>query len=156
MKRVLLLTLIAAGCGAFAALAYAWHGEIAPVAPAPVSAFERTPIEQGAALALIGDCRTCYTGPGGTTVAGFDRRRITSVDWAAYPILRFSRVPRAVEVHIVPRPGLPFLGAGEAAHGPTGAALGNAIRDASGRRLATLPPDAARIRRAMMDTPPPR
>lgn len=86
----------------------------------------------------------------------FDRRRITSVDWAAYPILRFSHVPRAVEVHIVPRPGLPFLGAGEAAQGPTGAALGNAIRDASGQRLATLPLDAARIRHAMMDTPPPR
>ncbi|MFG1213134.1 molybdopterin cofactor-binding domain-containing protein [Xanthobacter flavus] len=84
----------------------------------------------------------------------FDRRHITSVDWAAYPILRFSRVPRVVEVHIVPRPGLPFLGAGEAAQGPTGAALGNAIRDASGRRLATLPLDASRIRHAMMDPPP--
>lgn len=84
----------------------------------------------------------------------FDRRRITSVDWAAYPILRFSRVPRAVEVHIIPRPGLPFLGAGEAAQGPMGAALGNAIRDASGRRLATLPLDASRIRHAMMDPPP--
>ena len=84
----------------------------------------------------------------------FDRRRITSVDWAAYPILRFSRVPRAVEVHIVPRPGLPFLGAGEAAQGPTGAALGNAIRDASGQRLATLPLNAGRIRHAMMDSPP--
>ncbi|MFG1249473.1 xanthine dehydrogenase family protein molybdopterin-binding subunit [Xanthobacter flavus] len=84
----------------------------------------------------------------------FDRRRITSVDWAAYPILRFSRVPRAVEVHIIPRPGLPFLGAGEAAQGPMGAALGNAIRDASGRRLATLPLNASRIRHAMMDPPP--
>ncbi|NMN60457.1 CO/xanthine dehydrogenase Mo-binding subunit [Xanthobacter sp. SG618] len=84
----------------------------------------------------------------------FDRRRITSVDWTAYPILRFSRMPRDVEVHIVPRPGLPFLGAGEAAQGPTGAALGNAIRDASGRRLATLPLDASRIRHAMMDPPP--
>lgn len=84
----------------------------------------------------------------------FDRRRITSVDWAAYPILRFSRVPRAVEVHIIPRPGLPFLGAGEAAQGPMGAALGNAIRDASGQRLATLPLDASRIRHAMMDPPP--
>ncbi|MCB4767668.1 molybdopterin-dependent oxidoreductase [Ancylobacter sp. Lp-2] len=76
----------------------------------------------------------------------FDRRRITSIDWAAYPILRFAHVPRAIDVHIVDRPGLPFLGAGEAAQGPTGAAIANAVRDATGQRLHALPLDAAKIR----------
>lgn len=70
MKRVLLLTLVAAGCGALAALTYAWHGEIAPVARPPAGAFDRAQIERGAVLALIGDCRTCHTAPGGTTFAG--------------------------------------------------------------------------------------
>ncbi len=80
----------------------------------------------------------------------FDRRRITSVDWAAYPILRFAHVPRSIEVHIVERPGLPFLGAGEAAQGPTGAAIANAIRNITGARLRALPLDAAKVRTAIM------
>ena len=57
----------------------------------------------------------------------FDRNRITSLNWASYPILRFSSVPDTVDVHIVNRPGQPFLGTGEAGQGPTAAALANAI-----------------------------
>jgi len=68
-----------------------------------------------------------------------DRTRITSVDWASYPILRFSAVPRSVDVVLIDRPGSPFLGAGETAQGPTGAAIANAIADATGRRLRQLP-----------------
>lgn len=78
----------------------------------------------------------------------FDRRRVTSFDWSSYPILRFSSVPERVEVAILDRPGAPFLGVAEAAQGPTGAALANAIRDASGRRLRQLPFTPARIRAA--------
>ena len=78
----------------------------------------------------------------------FDRTRITSVDWSAYPIMRFANVPQAIDVHIVNQPGAPFLGAGEAAQGPTGAALGNAIRDAIGCRLRDLPLTAERIKTA--------
>jgi len=79
----------------------------------------------------------------------FDRTRITSFDWSAYPILRFSSVPEIVEVAIIDRPGAPFLGVAEAAQGPTGAALANAITDATGRRLHQLPFTAARIRAAI-------
>jgi len=43
----------------------------------------------------------------------FDDTRITSIDWQTYPILRFNSVPEKVEVHIINRPGLPFLGSGE-------------------------------------------
>ena len=68
----------------------------------------------------------------------FDRSRVTSVDWASYPIMRFTETP-AVEVALIDRPTLPPLGAGEAACAPVGAALGNAVFDATGVRLRQLP-----------------
>ncbi len=67
----------------------------------------------------------------------FDRRRITSTDWETYPILRFPAAP-AVEVHLVAN-DLPPLGAGEAAQGPTAAAIANAVHDALGVRVRDLP-----------------
>ncbi|WJR79813.1 molybdopterin cofactor-binding domain-containing protein [Bradyrhizobium sp. NP1] len=78
----------------------------------------------------------------------FDRTRVTSVDWSAYPILRFGDVPDSVEVHIIDRPNDGFYGVAEAAQGPSGAALANAIRDATGLRLHELPFTASRIRAA--------
>jgi CO/xanthine dehydrogenase Mo-binding subunit len=68
----------------------------------------------------------------------FDRRRITSNSWTDYPILRFSEVPE-VQVEIIPRPDLEPLGAGEAAHGPVTAAIGNAVFDALEVRVRQLP-----------------
>jgi CO/xanthine dehydrogenase Mo-binding subunit len=79
----------------------------------------------------------------------FDRTRILSRDWGGYPILRFPQVPHSVDVHIVPRPGQPFLGTGEAAQGPTAAALANAIADACGTRFRQLPINRDRIRRTL-------
>jgi nicotinate dehydrogenase subunit B len=79
----------------------------------------------------------------------FDATRITSIDWATYPALRFSAVPDTMEVHIINRPGAPFLGAGEAGQGPSAAALGNAIADATGQRLRDLPLSRERIRAAL-------
>jgi len=79
----------------------------------------------------------------------FDRTRILSRDWAGYPILRFPDVPRSVEVHVVPRPGQPFLGTGEAAQGPASAALANAVADACGARVRQLPITRERLRRAL-------
>jgi CO/xanthine dehydrogenase Mo-binding subunit len=68
----------------------------------------------------------------------FDRRRITSSDWETYPILRFSEVPE-IDVHLIDRPDLPSVGAGEAAQGPTAAAIGNAVAAAVGVRVRDLP-----------------
>jgi nicotinate dehydrogenase subunit B len=68
----------------------------------------------------------------------FDRRRITSVDWESYRILPFSAVPE-VSVEIAPGDGNPSLGAGEAAQGPTAAAIGNALAAAAGVRVRDLP-----------------
>ena len=69
----------------------------------------------------------------------FDRTRIRSFDWSTYPILRFDGVPESIEVHVIDRPGEPYLGSGEAAAGPTAAALGNAVANATGQRLRDLP-----------------
>jgi CO/xanthine dehydrogenase Mo-binding subunit len=74
----------------------------------------------------------------------FDRTRVTSAAWEEYPILRFSEVP-AVEVEIVSRPDLSSVGAGEAAQGPTAAAIANAVRDALGVRVRDLPITPERI-----------
>src|SRR5215471_3934602 len=68
----------------------------------------------------------------------FDRERITTRDWAAYPIMTFSEVP-AVDVVLLDHPELPSLGAGEASQGPTSAAIANAIFHATGTRLRNLP-----------------
>ena len=68
----------------------------------------------------------------------FDRARVTSSDWASYPILRFPEVP-TVEVALIDRPDQPAYGAGEAACAPVAAALGNAVFDATGVRLRKVP-----------------
>jgi nicotinate dehydrogenase subunit B len=52
-------------------------------------------------------------------------------------------------VHIVPRPGLPFLGTGEAGQGPTSAAIANAVKDAAGVRLRSVPLSAAKVKAAI-------
>ena len=68
----------------------------------------------------------------------FDASRVTSVDWASYPILRFPELPK-IEVILIERRNQPLWGAGEAAAVPVAAALGNAIFDASGTRLRRVP-----------------
>jgi CO/xanthine dehydrogenase Mo-binding subunit len=74
----------------------------------------------------------------------FDRTRVTTAAWEDYPILKFSEVP-AVEVEIVSRPEAPWVGAGEAAQGPTAAAIANAVYDALGARVRDLPITPERI-----------
>jgi nicotinate dehydrogenase subunit B len=79
----------------------------------------------------------------------FDDTRITSVDWQTYPILRFDAVPEKVDVHIINRPGLPFLGSGETGQGPAAASIANAIADATGKRLRDLPLTRKKIKDAI-------
>jgi nicotinate dehydrogenase subunit B len=79
----------------------------------------------------------------------FDATRRTSFDWSGYPILRFRDVPWTIEVHVVNRPGSPFLGTGETAQGPAAAALANALADATGIRLRDLPLSPNRVKAAI-------
>ena len=78
----------------------------------------------------------------------FDESRVTSIDWAMYPILRFPEAP-TVEVILVARPEQPLWGAGEASTVTVAAALGNAVFDATGVRLRRVPFTAARVKAAL-------
>jgi nicotinate dehydrogenase subunit B len=76
----------------------------------------------------------------------FDKKQVLSEDWKtySYPILTFEEVP-PIEIVLINRPGEPFLGTGEAAQGPTAAALGNAVFDATGVRYRRIPFTPKRI-----------
>ena len=77
----------------------------------------------------------------------WDRDGITSRDWETYPILRFDEIPE-IDTVLVDRPGEPFLGAGKAACGPAGAAIANAVFDATGVRARRLPLTPQALREA--------
>ena len=78
----------------------------------------------------------------------FDRSRVTSVDWVAYPILRFNEVPD-IRVELIERRNEPPLGAGEASAVTVPGALANAVFDATGVRMRIAPFTPARMRSAI-------
>jgi CO/xanthine dehydrogenase Mo-binding subunit len=63
---------------------------------------------------------------------------VTSNDWSGYPILKFSDMPE-VSVALMPGAEHASLGAGECSSGPTCAAIANAIFDAIGVRVHSMP-----------------
>jgi nicotinate dehydrogenase subunit B len=79
----------------------------------------------------------------------FDRTRVLSDTWGAYPLLRFSEVP-PVEIALLDRPHEPSLGAGEPTHGPLAAALANALARATSVRLREMPFTWDRLQRAAL------
>jgi nicotinate dehydrogenase subunit B len=78
----------------------------------------------------------------------FDRARVTTIDWVSYPIIRFSQAPK-LEIALIDRPTEKPVGAGEASSAPVGAALGNAVFDAIGLRLRTVPFTPERVKAAL-------
>jgi nicotinate dehydrogenase subunit B len=80
---------------------------------------------------------------------GFDRSRVTSLDWATYPIIRFEQVPEQIDVILIDRPDLPAFGVGEAATKNVWAGIANAVFDATGARLRRLPLTAGRVKEAL-------
>jgi CO/xanthine dehydrogenase Mo-binding subunit len=78
----------------------------------------------------------------------FDRAKVSSVDFASYPILRFSEAPK-IDIDLIDRPNEKPLGAGEAACAAVGAALANAVFDATGARLRTVPFTPERVKAAL-------
>lgn len=79
----------------------------------------------------------------------FDRSRVTSLDWAAYPILTFPEIPDTLDVVLVNRPDLPPMRVGEPASEVVWPAVGNAIYDAIGVRLRNMPFNPARVMAAL-------
>jgi CO/xanthine dehydrogenase Mo-binding subunit len=78
----------------------------------------------------------------------FDRQGVISTDWHSYPILRFRDAPK-IETVLLNRPGQPYLGIGEGAHGPVPAAIANAVFDAATIRLRQIPFTPERVRAAL-------
>jgi nicotinate dehydrogenase subunit B len=78
----------------------------------------------------------------------WDRSRVTSVDWAGYPILTFPEVPEVV-VEMIDRPAEPPWGAGEPASAVVPSAISNAVFDATGVRVRTVPFTPERVRAAL-------
>jgi CO/xanthine dehydrogenase Mo-binding subunit len=78
--------------------------------------------------------------------------RVLSDTWEEYPILTFTDVP-PIDVAIVDSRDEPWLGAGETSIGPTAAAIGNALTDATGIRVRSLPLSPENIVAAMDELP---
>jgi CO/xanthine dehydrogenase Mo-binding subunit len=81
--------------------------------------------------------------------ATFDRSRITSLDWASYPIIKFPEIPDEIEIVLADRPDLPPMRVGEPASETVWPAIANAVFDAVGTRLRRLPFTPTRILAAL-------
>jgi CO/xanthine dehydrogenase Mo-binding subunit len=74
----------------------------------------------------------------------FDEQGVTNLDWSGYPTIRYQDIPD-VEIELISRPELGFLGAGEASLVPVPAAIANAIFDATGARVRDIPMTPERV-----------
>jgi len=68
----------------------------------------------------------------------YDRSAVTSLDWESYPILRFPQIPELV-YDLIDRPNERPWGAGEPAAAVVPSAISNAVFDAIGVRLRSVP-----------------
>ena len=82
----------------------------------------------------------------------WDRTKVTSVDWASYPIMRHTQAPK-VEVALIDRPGTPAWGAGEPTACAIPAAIANAVFDATGARMRSLPFTPDKVKAALAAAP---
>jgi len=78
----------------------------------------------------------------------FSTKRVTSMDWVTYPMMRFKEHPTVTTVVVI-RPDQPPTGSGEPPLVPVGAAVANAFYDATGVRLYQAPLTPARVRGAL-------
>ena len=81
----------------------------------------------------------------------WERNRVTSVDWATYPIMRFPDVPR-VEIELIDRPGEVAWGVGEPTAVVIPPAIANAVYDATGARLRSVPFTPDKVKAALAAT----
>ena len=75
----------------------------------------------------------------------FNNKRVTSLDWVSYPLLRFADHPN-VHYQVVQRTDLQPTGSGEPPHAPVAASIANAFFDATGLRILEAPMTPARVR----------
>jgi CO/xanthine dehydrogenase Mo-binding subunit len=80
----------------------------------------------------------------------FNRRAVTSVDWATYPISRMSDIPQQIDIVVINRPDTAATGAGEAGTRAVAAAVANAVFDAAGIRVRRVPLTPETIKSAVL------
>ena len=78
----------------------------------------------------------------------FDRSHVTSLDWESYPVIRFPDVPEIV-LDLIDRPNERPWGAGEPAAAVVPSAISNAVFDATGVRLRSVPYTPDKVKAAM-------
>jgi CO/xanthine dehydrogenase Mo-binding subunit len=81
----------------------------------------------------------------------FGKNTVISSDWVTYPIVRFNDVPDTINIELI-KPAVntvPDGGIGEPSNVPGPAAIGNAIFDATGVRMRSIPFTPARVRAAL-------
>jgi CO/xanthine dehydrogenase Mo-binding subunit len=78
----------------------------------------------------------------------WSRSAVTSLDWESYPILRFPDVPEIV-IDLIDRPRERPWGAGEPTAAVVPSAIANAIYDATGVRLRSVPFSPDKVRAAL-------
>jgi nicotinate dehydrogenase subunit B len=78
----------------------------------------------------------------------FDRAMVTSLDWATYPILTFPEVPE-IEIELIDRPAEKPWGAGEPTAAVVSSSISNAVFDATGIRLRSVPFRREKVRAAL-------
>lgn len=83
-----------------------------------------------------------------TETVRFEWGRIDEQNFGTYELPRFSMMP-AVETHLLENDALAPQGGGEPALVPVGAAIANAIFDASGARVFTMPMTPEVVKRAL-------
>ena len=85
--------------------------------------------------ATADDCKIVVSG---SDMMRFDTKEIISKDWDTYKIIGFENIPD-INTNIIDKKGFSYLGVGEVVAGPTGAAISNAIHEALGQRIKTMP-----------------
>jgi CO/xanthine dehydrogenase Mo-binding subunit len=78
----------------------------------------------------------------------FNRSQVTSLDWESYPILKFPQVPKII-IDLIDRPTEKPWGAGEPAASVIPSAISNAVFDATGVRLRSIPYTPNKVKTAM-------
>jgi nicotinate dehydrogenase subunit B len=69
----------------------------------------------------------------------FDNNNVTSVDWLNYPILDMTEAPDQLDVVLINHPEIAPSGGGAPSSRPVGAAIANAVFDATGVRIWCVP-----------------
>jgi nicotinate dehydrogenase subunit B len=100
------------------------------------------------AIQQMEGCLTMALGYTQSEEVHFKGGEVLSRSLASYELPRFSWLPQ-IETVIVDAPDVPAQGGGEPALVPVGAAVGNAIFDATGARLTRMPMTAERVKAAL-------